>query len=480
MPLDAKTSEGDALAALSRLDARRDEPSTRTATANEYARLAEFIDPSTPEGTARVAFVLAFLPRSEDAPLDLFDAASRLSPDPELADRAAVAWASISIARGDLTGAEKRLWEVLRSTRGTGSSTERGACVNLARVLSRQSRAHEALLVSGRAYVLSESLGDTIGLAASALASAQALIVMGETTEGLARMDAAQASLEGLDHPAAEALRATGRQSRLDALHASGRYDEALSLLDGYFADVDLTSRAALLWVHGFRAQVHIDAGDVDAAEEHVRIALQHAQDDDEQMLALRIIETRICHARRDRLCVVRRGRRAIRAAEHARARLGYPRFKLAELVPLLQEAGAPDVAQRCAELAAEERLQQIVAIDRCAREMPEFCVVRREDRELLVQTKKRVLEEQRECLAQLSQMFDATPASDANHPAIFAPNDDGMVRVCAWCTRVATIGDRWLPLGHLIPPAGEIEVTHGMCAECRQDASQAYPGSDE
>ena len=107
---------------------------------------------------------------------------------------------------------------------------------------------------------------------------------------------------------------------------------------------------------------------------------------------------------------------------------------------------------------------------------MPEFCVVRREDRELLVQTRARFLEDQRECLAQLTRLLDVGTASGTDLVDVFAPNDDGMVRVCAWCTRVATLGGRWLPLGHLMPPSGEIRVTHGMCAECRQDASQALP----
>ncbi len=476
MMLNAKASDDDVLATLERLDVQRDDPAKRVETVAEYVRLAEFIDPATPTGSERVAFILAFGPRTVDAPLDLFDRAARLSPEPDVVDRAAVAWASISIARGNLSGAEARLWETLRRTRGSGTTSERGACVNLARVLSRQARAQEALLVAGRACVLSEELGDTLGRAAAELASADALVEMGEATAGLARMDAAQARLAGIDHPAADALRITGRQSRLRALRGADRYDEAHALIVELTAEVESLSRGATVWLRGFRAQMHIDRGDIEAAERDVQVALEHAQEDDEPMIEIRVIQARIRHAQQDWPAVIRHGRRAIKAAERLRARLGYARFRLAALIPILREAGAPDVAQRCAELAAEERLQQIVAIDRCAREMPEFCVVRREDRELLVQTRTRFLEEQRECLAQLTTLLEVGTDPGNDRVDVFAPNDDGMVRVCAWCTRVATVGGRWLPLGHLMPPSGEIRVTHGMCAECRQDASQALP----
>jgi hypothetical protein len=46
-------------------------------------------------------------------------------------------------------------------------------------------------------------------------------------------------------------------------------------------------------------------------------------------------------------------------------------------------------------------------------------------------------------------------------------PEKDGLVVICAWCESVRTSEDVWLPIGHFVPRAGPVAVTHGLCPPC-------------
>ena len=51
----------------------------------------------------------------------------------------------------------------------------------------------------------------------------------------------------------------------------------------------------------------------------------------------------------------------------------------------------------------------------------------------------------------------------------------DDMIRVCAWCGRVRSGDNDWLPVSHYRPADRAPQVSHGICETCRE---QHFPRS--
>ena len=53
--------------------------------------------------------------------------------------------------------------------------------------------------------------------------------------------------------------------------------------------------------------------------------------------------------------------------------------------------------------------------------------------------------------------------------PAFDLIVQDEMIRICAWCYRVRTNRQAWLPIAHFIPSDASFAVSHGICEDCRE-----------
>ncbi len=88
-------------------------------------------------------------------------------------------------------------------------------------------------------------------------------------------------------------------------------------------------------------------------------------------------------------------------------------------------------------------------------------------DRALLAASRQRFVREQRALLDGAAGALARTGV-EGRRLLSSLTSADGLVRVCAWCRRVARSEGPWLPLGHYLPPAGPLRMTHGICPDCQ------------
>ncbi len=128
----------------------------------------------------------------------------------------------------------------------------------------------------------------------------------------------------------------------------------------------------------------------------------------------------------------------------------------------LADDIVAPDEARAAFDLAATASLRRIVQAHRAIDELPELAQATPDDWIALGQYRQRLADRQREIAARVAVHF--TP----NDPAFDLIVSDDLVKVCAWCNRVAMRDHTWLPLEHFSPADSGFSVTHGICIPCR------------
>ena len=441
-----------------------------------YLELRDHLAPGTAEGTERLRFLLEHVPRATQGLEELFLTTAAQALDHDVADRALIAAASFAMARSDLDTAYDRLREALVRRRGSDTAIERAACIGLARVLRLEGRSAEALLLARRATTMVVSGDEPRGRIAAQGALAGTLLELGER---VLAADAAQdlGALLPRDGNDAGAVAVRGMLARLrvDIALRARRFDEALWRIDALFARENPTEprRRASLTAH--RAHVLLDAGRGSEAtlalQEARRLAPESSQDD----MRLATLEARAAVAMDDTDRARERAERALAQAVSLVDTPGPHRFWAGELVSVFAHLGDMERERRCLEIVATEHLEQLARVDRTADEIPELAgEIHAEDRAILRRARERALVESRDTLAAFASLLAPAIRDGDARALVLTPGGDDLIRVCAWCARVAGRDGKWLPLGHMIPTIGKVRATHGMCPDCVADSPAA------
>ncbi len=107
--------------------------------------------------------------------------------------------------------------------------------------------------------------------------------------------------------------------------------------------------------------------------------------------------------------------------------------------------------------------------VDECARWLPEPTPAIGDDAAPLSRARKQFLREQKTLLGRVARLLESHAGSRVR-ALLVHPEKAGLVVICAWCERVRTAEEVWLPIGHFLPRSGPFEVTHGMCPPCAAD----------
>ncbi len=459
--------------ALARADARRDDEAAREDVLHTYLAHREHLEPQTPEGTERLRFLLEHVPRTTTGLEDVFARAAAVALDADVADRALIAAAAYALQRSDSETAFVRLRDALRRRRGSNTTLERSACINLARALQVENRNTEALLVARRAVSLAVSENDPHGTIAARCVLAAALVDLGELARAITVTDSIGVLLPEGDDAQSIAVRAILARLRADIAHRDGRLDEAIWRLEVQFARENSHDAARRVEHQKHRARMLLEAGRTGAASHAVRLARAATPDGGRKDAYFAVIEAQIAVAEDDIVAARELARRAFDDLAALADTPGPHRFWTGKLADVFTRLGDVDRARRCLEILATERLDQVARVDRSARDIPELTgEISPEDRLILRHARERALIESRDTLAAFASLLaPAIRDGDVRALTLVAADDD-MIRVCASCARVAGRDGRWLPLGHMIPESGAIRATHGMCPDCVADSA--------
>lgn len=135
-------------------------------------------------------------------------------------------------------------------------------------------------------------------------------------------------------------------------------------------------------------------------------------------------------------------------------------------LARAFERLGAFELAQETYDRMAAAVLVSLEQVDECARWLPELGPATGDDDAPLSMARKQFLREQKTLLGCVARLLESQGAARVR--ALFTqPGKDGLVAICAWCERVRTAEEVWLPIGHFVPRSGPFEVTHGICPPC-------------
>lgn len=135
-------------------------------------------------------------------------------------------------------------------------------------------------------------------------------------------------------------------------------------------------------------------------------------------------------------------------------------------LARAFERLGAFDLAHEAYDRTAEAVLVSLEQVEECARWLPELGPATGDDAAPLSRARKQFLREQKTLLGRVARLLELQGGASVRG-LLMHPRKEGLVAICAWCERVRTAEDLWLPIGHFVPRSGPFEVTHGMCPPC-------------
>jgi hypothetical protein len=128
---------------------------------------------------------------------------------------------------------------------------------------------------------------------------------------------------------------------------------------------------------------------------------------------------------------------------------------------------GGEAAARGAFDEAGAAALERIVEVEAALRGYPELGAPSVEDLRTLEDHRRRMRAEQEAVLDAVARLIlPAVAGGERAFPSILAPGD--FVAVCAWCRRVRTADERWLPIHAYVPERAPLRFTHGICDDCR------------
>lgn len=137
---------------------------------------------------------------------------------------------------------------------------------------------------------------------------------------------------------------------------------------------------------------------------------------------------------------------------------------RIVELIEVAEASRGEEltlVARRAFDLAATTILRQLVESERLNEEIPELAEATLDDWALLGEYRQRLAERQGSLMQRVAQRF--SPRDRAFEQVVV----NELIRLCAWCSRLRTIADRWIPVAEFLPETTAFDVTHVICPEC-------------
>lgn len=466
----ASAPEPVAAAWLARADRARDlRPEEHLAACEVYRALAPAADPSDPAWGARVQHLVHHDPRRDDVFLALAERWARTGP-PEVAPWAAAVVAECAASRYDLGRAEGLFMDQLARERGRGTALERRLCGSLAEMYRWTSRHFEVLFLVRRALAVTDPPPRARERAVLWFRRADALA-------GLGDLDAAEAALgpmaEALDElpPAAEVV--LRRRLVVQRVRLAGRRGD-VATADRWLAELDrlwavpAPDGADPRWCELLHAGIDLRAGRVEAAAARLAAADRvghHVPGADPVIQAL----VDLAVVTRDVEGARAAGRRMLEVVETRLDELGTGNgldWASACIDVYTDVAPDPELARRAFDAAGRTVLRRIQEVDDAMQRLPELSAAEAEDRAYLVASRVRFQEEQARLLEGVGR-FLATHFDERRDALARLAGDDALVRLCAWCRRMAMPDGAWRPVGHYLPRGGPLRLTHGICPDC-------------
>ena len=167
-----------------------------------------------------------------------------------------------------------------------------------------------------------------------------------------------------------------------------------------------------------------------------------------------------------DSEAAVARGRTCLDRLSSERERWGGAAQRLrtsAEIASLFEDHGAESAdVRRGYDIAAEAAMRRIFELEHSLATLPDLGAVDPADMKTLSAFRLRFRSRRARLLSRLSNYLSTELESGS--PLVV---NEGHLRVCAWCHRLASRASRWLPVGHLLPSQTRVPVTHTICPEC-------------
>jgi hypothetical protein len=137
----------------------------------------------------------------------------------------------------------------------------------------------------------------------------------------------------------------------------------------------------------------------------------------------------------------------------------------LLDAATVVGDALADRAAAPFFEAASALLMQRIAELHECFRHIEELSDAADEDRAILARHRVRFVADQRRALEAITALHE-DPAAP-RPPELERLAEDGRLRICSWCLTMRTADGLALPVGHLVPGAMRLAVTHGICDPC-------------
>lgn len=375
---------------------------------------------------------------------------------------------------GRFSEAEAILRAVLDQVRGSGSADESRACGNLGSVFAARGRRFEAILLYRRGLAIDRERGGDPLVELRHLANISAMFAEIELWPALEKLlrefDGLVSNLAAADREGAADLTLWPRIQMALARdeHARARRD-AESFFTAFESRVD---PAAASVREALRADLLLAEERLDAALAVLEAAA--ADPDlptlDRLHLDLRIVDClRLAGRPGD---AVERARGSLDRLQAVVARDGAGELSVELATELGKFLGSfvdhRESARRAYDLAADAVLTRMASLHWCAKSIPELCELSEEDRVWIRDLRAQYLRDQQVLLDLVAELL-----SDHSSPRVsylFAgEGGEHVIRLCAWCGRLCTTGDRWFPLAQYVPVRDSLAVSHGMCPDCQK-----------
>ncbi len=386
---------------------------------------------------------------------------------------------------GRLEEAEAALREALRLTRGVGSAAESRACGNLGTFYGIHGRNFEALLLYRRALAIDRGRGDwrLVVLHLANMASIYCQLDLHSRLRDLIReMDEALGRL-GEEAPPYPATRDRSLYARFEAACWLSDLDGARRWLDAIdqAPRVDVDPRLEAM-IHYLRAELCQKAGEPKAAVQAIDEGLAVPGVPLSAQLDLLAARVRVLEKAGDAEAVLRGAADALERLEAVRSDPHLTENAIqcgGVLAGAVERAGGPpELARRAYDVAASATLERIRQLDALMRDLPELSTATREDYTWFATLRAGFAHEQKALLDRVAALLEA--ARHEGRSPFYEREEEGLIRLCAWCSRVRTREDHWIPVAHFIPQEPNVRVTHSICPSCvTRLRRQQRPGRD-
>ena len=458
----ATATDDDRAAWLEAADALREGPTDDKSRARAvYWAVRDSLEPREPADVPRILLILrSGLER--DPTFALLATRAVGADDARLRHAAQICVAQCQSVAGYFADAEARLREVLSHVRGTGTRLERTAYASLAVVYHNQGREFEALMLTRIVLRLSKGADDPWEACVAHQQHCAMLDALGDWDAMEAALADLSQALERADPPWAWTMWRYIHGERAEAALERGDLEAARDSVEQMRAVVPegVDDVAVPQWHPVLAARLALAEGRPAAALELV---------DDPALRSdgrAELVGVRAHFKTGESERAVERGRRLLDNLAEEREVWGgaAQRLRLSAAVAHAfedHEAEPADV-HRAYDIAAEAAMRRIFELEHTLATLPDLAAVGREEMDTLATHRIRFRERHARLLARLTPHLQ----SEIGVGGAFAVNE-GHLRVCAWCHRIASRASQWLPVGHLLPAQAGVPVTHTICPDC-------------